>query len=243
MCDDNFEQNQANRLAIISLGLPNIRRYAQDILTQSPSPNKDNEIIGLMKMAEEVDQQLEHWYLTLPDNWGHRTVRMQLEEPVDLYNAPEWQGPVHVYDDLFLANIVNDYRVSRVFCQSIILGVAAALSDPGSRASVAPMLQRATYIAQSMADDVCSSVPFHLEVPLQERTRNSGQDTHAAEATGGYFLCWPLFVIGGVECVPERQREWIRGRLYRIGQGFGLNMTQMLTLAQRQVLTSSPSFP
>ncbi|KAF2101785.1 hypothetical protein NA57DRAFT_64483 [Rhizodiscina lignyota] len=244
-CDDNFEQNPANRLAIISLDLPNLRRYAVDVVSQSPSLNKNAEIMHIMKMAQEVDGRLEHWYLTLPEDWGHRTVRMQLEEPVDVFNAPQWQGPVHIYDDLFMANIINDYRVSRIFCQQIILNMSGALSDPAPETliTVHGMQQHAMYVARTMADDVCSSVPFHLEIDLQPRARDSGQEIHAAEATGGYFLSWPLFVIGNTDCVPMRQREWIRGRLYRIGQDFGLSSAQMMTLAQKSVLTSGPSFP
>ena len=243
LCDDHYEQNPANGLAIISLGLPNVRRYAMDVLSQTPGLDKDRHILELIRMAKEIDGQLEHWYLILPEKWGHLTVAMQLEEPVDARSAPQWQGPVHVYDDLFTANIVNDYRVSRIFCQKMILSVSSQLSDPQAVQSMHQVQQNAMYIIRCMADDISSSVPFHLEINLQDRARDSGQETHAAEATGGYFLCWPLFVLMGLDCIPSKQREWVGGRLYRIAQDFGLGEHEMMMLAQRQVLTSGPSFP
>lgn len=267
LCDDDKETNHANRLSIISLGLPNVRRYAQDVIAQTPGPQKDAELRYLIKMAQEIDGQFEHWYLTLPDTWGCRTIRMQHTEPTDLYSSPQWVGPIHVYDDLFIANIINDYRISRIFCQKLILLVTAALSSPEEREATVHVQRTAMYTARAMANDICSSVPFHLDLTLQpEQTRASGQEVHgeplpmfslvsttmiseltgydtAAEATGAYFLTWPLFVLKDFEVIPLAQRKWIMGRLFRIGLDFGLSSAQIMTMAQRQVLTSGPSFP
>lgn len=218
-------------------------------------------------MAQEIDGQFEHWHLTLPDTWGCRTIRVQYTEPSEPYSSPQWTGPVHIYDDLFIANIVNDYRISRIFCQKLILLATAALSTQEEREEMAHVQRKAVYTARAMANDICSSVPFHLDLSLQpEATRASGQEVHgepppwfsivaatmvsgltgrdtAAEATGAYFLTWPLFVLKDFEVLPVNQRKWIMGRLFRIGTDFGLSSAQIMTMAQRQVLTSGPSFP
>lgn len=65
----------------------------------------------------------------------------------------------------------------------------------------------------------------------------------AAEATGAYFLTWPLYVLKDFEVIPVNQRKWVMGRLFHIGTDFGLTSAQIMTMAQRQVLTSGPSFP
>lgn len=65
----------------------------------------------------------------------------------------------------------------------------------------------------------------------------------AAEALGGYFLVWPIFVAVNTEFVPRQQREWLQGRLSHIGHTFGLNQAQVLLLARRHVLTCGPVFP
>jgi hypothetical protein len=65
----------------------------------------------------------------------------------------------------------------------------------------------------------------------------------AAEAFGGYSLVWPLYVASNAETVPQRQRDWLSGRLFVIGMKFGLSNAQVLVLARRHVLTCSPMFP
>ena len=65
----------------------------------------------------------------------------------------------------------------------------------------------------------------------------------AAEAYGGYSLVWPLYVAANAETIPQLQRDWLSGRLYVIGQKFGLNAAQVLVLARRHVLTCGPMFP
>lgn len=65
----------------------------------------------------------------------------------------------------------------------------------------------------------------------------------AAEAFGGYSLVWPLYVAANAETVPQRQRDWLSGRLFIIGSKFGLSSAQVLVLARRHVLTCGPMFP
>lgn len=72
---------------------------------------------------------------------------------------------------------------------------------------------------------------------------NADVQLSATEATGGYFLTYPLYVLMGLEYIPVKQREWIKGRLYRIASGFGLDHSQIVTVAERQVLSNGPKFP
>ena len=75
------------------------------------------------------------------------------------------------------------------------------------------------------------------------RSRTAANSPPAAEAFGGYSLVWPLYVAANAETIPQRQRDWLLGRLSVIGTKFGLSSAQVLVLARRHVLTCGPMFP
>ena len=159
-CDDNGDLNAANRLTLICLKLPNIKAYAQDLLVRPKTPTVVNEIMSLIKTAKEIDSQLEHWALTVPEEWAYTTVEYCREEPKDLSNSQFWQGPIHVYHDLSVANITNDYRISRIFCQAVIMRSLLALPPHAQTEQTERVIAQAAYVTQQLVDDFCSSVPF-----------------------------------------------------------------------------------
>lgn len=59
----------------------------------------------------------------------------------------------------------------------------------------------------------------------------------AAEAIGGYFLLWPLFVCGRVQCVPSEQKSWVRGRLKYVSRTYGIDGIRFLDRQPRNYLT------
>jgi len=161
-CDDNGDLNAANRLTLICLKLPNIKAYAQDLLIQEKTPTTVNEMMSLIKTAKEIDSQLEHWALTVPEEWAYTTVEYCREEPEDLNNSQFWQGPIHVYHDLSVANITNDYRISRIFCQAVIMACISALPPHAQTEQTSRVAAQAAYVTQQMVDDFSSSIPFLL---------------------------------------------------------------------------------
>ncbi|KAH7410435.1 hypothetical protein DE146DRAFT_355768 [Phaeosphaeria sp. MPI-PUGE-AT-0046c] len=212
-----------------------------------------------------VDSNLADWYATLPPEWKHRTIGIVNEIPAveDLAVTEKWPGEQHVYNDVPLASIVNDYRVCRIFCRRVImacikwLGIGGHVDDAGE-------YDQSVYVIQQMVDDVSACVPFHLDYELQVVAKEMGQEQNgkisqcgrctaakdvadlfsiAAEAFGGYSLVWPLYVAANAETVPQAQRDWLFGRLSVIGTKFGLSSAQVLVLARRHILTCGPMFP
>ncbi|OCK84498.1 hypothetical protein K432DRAFT_378513 [Lepidopterella palustris CBS 459.81] len=241
--DENSQENAANRLTLISIDLPAIRARARTLLSHERSAATEAEALALIEYAQMVDANLENWARTLPDYWNYRTAGMVYDMPEDLNSAEQWPGPQHAYDDVFIANIINDYRVSRIFCQSVILGCASWLAPDGHDSRTDANCINAHFVIQEMADEIAASVPFHVSYDMQPMAKKLGQDVSAAEALGGYFLVWPLFVAANADSVPLNQRDWFRGRLYHIGREFGLSNAQILVLARRHVLTCGPMFP
>jgi len=173
-CDDDGDLNAANRLTLICLRLPNVKRYAQDLLAQEKTPKVVHEMMSLIRTAKDIDSQLEHWALTVPEEWEYHTIEYCREEPKNLYTSQYWRGPIHEYYDMNVANIINDYRVSRIFCQAVILGCISALPVEAKTAATDRVSAHATYLTQQMVDDFSSSIPYLLGYKIQGRARTSG---------------------------------------------------------------------
>ncbi|KAF9634258.1 hypothetical protein BFW01_g5153 [Lasiodiplodia theobromae] len=230
------EENPANRLTVISMGLPALRSRVRALMNNKVKDDKKEEAWSLIAAAREVDVALNQWASSLSDQWAHRTVAYQNEVPEDVYTADRWVGPVHAYVDVWTSHIWNDYRVTRIFTLSIIMACCSVISPDSTDLSVKAMLANTHFITQGLIDDLCASVPFHINYDLQPRAREIGQDRESAEALGGFLLVWHVFVAANVECIPEQQREWLQGRLLHIGKEFGLSHAQMLGIAKRHKL-------
>lgn len=239
---DVGEENAANRLTLICMDLPDIRARANDLTSSPHDPAKEPEAIKILEFAQMVDGNLQQWYQTLPLDWHYQTVGMVYDMPEDVTTAGEWPGPQHAYYDVPLASIVNDYRVCRIFCQRVIMACATWLGL-GSDYPVTHAYNTALFVIQQVVDDISACVPFHMVYDMQPIAKERGQEKSAAEAFGGYSLVWPLYVAANAETIPQRQRDWLSGRLYVIGTKFGLSAAQVLVLARRHVLTCGPMFP
>jgi hypothetical protein len=237
------EENAANRLSLICIDLPNIRARATDLQNAPRTQALEKEARALLEYAQMVDANLLEWSLTLPEDWHFRTAGYVAEMTEDVSTSPEWPGPQHVYEDVHIANIINDYRVCRIFCQRVILACLTWLTPPGCDPQSTGDYKRAAFVIQSMVDEISACVPFHMRYDMQNTPQQLGQDESAAEAIGGYFLVWPLYVAANAEIVPQRQRDWLSARLFHIGTTFGLSAAQVLVLARRHVLTCGPMFP
>jgi hypothetical protein len=200
-----------------------------------------------VRRAQDLDRRLEEWARTLPAEWRSEVAKVVTEEPREPLSAFFWSGPVYVYGDLNIANVMNEYRISRLLCQSIVLACVGALPTATAQAE---HLQRsyteAVYIAQQMVNEVCSTVPFMLGFNLGNRLdgesdasergmrpspdaprfENPPADLRSAfpalQSTGAYFAGPPLFIAKAFSCIRPKQRQWLLGRLIHIGREFGL---------------------
>jgi hypothetical protein len=255
-----MDVNAANRLTLICINLPDIKYYAQDLLSREKTPTTIMEMMKLIRTAKETDSALEHWALTLSQLWEPRVIMRIAEEPEDNKTAQFWKGPVHVYTDLGMANVWNDYRVSRIFCQSVILGCVAALPAQLKTGQVQRVSAQAVSITQQMVDDFCSVVPYlfgigkEFEAKKVSRLDQAGMcalrvltypmliRTIALRATGAYYAAWPLWVTKEIRTISENQRDWLLSRLLFIGKTWGLSEDQVVNMAQRHAMTAGPQF-
>jgi hypothetical protein len=124
-----------------------------------------------------VDGNLAEWYATLPSEWKHSTIGVVSEMPVieDLAITEKWPGEQHIYNDVPLASIVNDYRVCRIFCRRVIIACLNWLSISGHDDETGEYNQ-SVFVIQQMVDDISACVPFHLDYELQVVAKEMGQE-------------------------------------------------------------------
>ncbi|EOA85057.1 hypothetical protein ACJQWK_06987 [Exserohilum turcicum] len=242
---DISEENAANRLTLICIDLPNLSARANTLTSMPYDAAYEAEAREILDFAQVVDGNLEEWYMSLPIEWKPRIIGIvnQMLAPEELEVAGKWPGEQHVYADVPLASVMNDYRVCRIFCRRVIMACITWLSSNGRYINYDEAWNKSVFIIQAMVDDISACVPFHMCYELQPLAKETGQEENAAEAFGGYSLVWPLYVAANAETVPQDQRDWLFGRLAVIGTKFGLSYAQVLVLARKHILTCGPMFP
>jgi hypothetical protein len=174
---DFNEENVANRLTLICIDLPSLRARANNLTTTPHHSTNETEAKQILDFAQMVDGNLAEWYATLPPEWKHSTIGIVNEIPSldDLAVTEKWPGEQHIYNDVPLASIVNDYRVCRIFCRRVIMACINWLSIGGHEDQVGEYNQ-SVYIIQRMVDDISACVPFHLDYQLQTVAQDMGQE-------------------------------------------------------------------
>ena len=250
---DSIEGGAMNLLVVLSMQIPTLRATAKVVLRRPMNMDTAAEIVELMYEAQRVDREIAAWTFKIPDNWKYTIVGIVqgMEDPA---TAQCYPGPMHSYVDLWAANIWNNYRTNRIFCQMIILNCLERLIPSWERASTTEYCSTIATL-QALVNDICSSVPFHLGFPdsvYQEI--GSGLSNHDQKlamddlelplhkpdpstrskkivSMGGFFLTWQLFVAFNVVALPESQRVWLNNRLRYIGDACGIN--QAIVVADR----------
>lgn len=174
---DISEENAANRLTLICIDLPNLRARANLLTTTPYEADLESEAKQVLEFAQMVDTNLEEWYRTLPPEWKHRIIGIVSETiaPDDIALAEKWPGEQHVYHDVPLASIMNDYRVCRIFCRRVIMACVTWLSF-GGYADGDGAYNKSVYIIQQMVDEISACIPFHMDYELQPVAQEMGQE-------------------------------------------------------------------
>lgn len=123
----------------------------------------------------------------------------------------------HVYPNVEIASMWNNYRLTRIIIHEIIGNIYVRLLKPGGPSEDRLMALRSIAISRQMAEDICASVPYHF----------NSEDV----ATGSVFrLIWPLYIAS--DCVGSSPplKQWIAQTLEKIGHTMGIQ--QALTMSQ-----------
>lgn len=153
-------------LAEVTMRMPTLLEQAKELLQQQRSPETEAAVRSLIKELHEVDEKLKAWDRNLSDDWRPRTVAYVQALPEDIANAEAWIGPIHMYQDIHVTNILNRQRTVHCMCvRQIIRAYRWLLPETWQTED---RCQHALYREQHCIDDICYSIPFHLGWTLEQ---------------------------------------------------------------------------
>lgn len=179
----------------------------------------------LVLQATMINQRLNEWYAQLPPEYDPS--RIQLTGP-----SPEVLSDyVYVYNDLYVASILSLYRVCLLLSYEIVF-IHLSSRLRGSENACSPLPHSPLHPSQvsslqwtesailSVIEAVCASAPYNLGFPSQ-RCDDTCNSTSPPAVQGNPVL-WPLYICGKMHICPPKTRSWIIGRLYKLGNEFGI---------------------
>lgn len=185
----------------------------------------------IISRACAIDVECAEWARTLPIDYLYRTVTVK-NRGVEVF-AEHY----HIYNNLWIAMIWNNYRSLRCVIHELVLlhlrhfcqthkPTELLFNDPDlfSRQT----LESEEVILQS-SQEICASVPYILDF-----NPNVKEPHRIPRAFNGNLLLWPLFVAGTTEEVPSQQRKWVISRLRYISDVMGIRQAMPLVYSLSQ---------
>ncbi|MCJ1396508.1 hypothetical protein MMC18_009399 [Xylographa bjoerkii] len=193
------------------------------------------DVDAIIAAAMKIDSDMITWSTSLPSTWEYETIFIDTE-PVLVY-----ERHYHLYGNHRISQMWNSLRMARIFLSRIISGqiLQRISSVPLGQFSsdYSTLLQLSASTIVKMSSEICASVPQFTQCPtpfliesselrssafswlLCEERQPTDFDGQAPPigAAGGYFLLWPLFIVGRLPDSPDSLRLWIVNRLKFIG--------------------------
>ena len=158
----------AVQLLEYSIALPNFVSNAKSLFDREKGDESAEEVHKLLQQALETQQALRKFDSYMPSKWGYRCVTtvssVISEDEIDDLEA--WPGPVHSYQDINVSSIRNNNRVNQMLCSSTVIDALEWLDPAGYTND--ERYAAAQRRVQSLVDDICYRVPFHLWSQLVE---------------------------------------------------------------------------
>lgn len=184
-------------------------------------------VLDLIRQATELDQQMLVWEGSAPPDWAPIRVSGDDCIPPRVRTTGVYQAHCDIYKSIFVAERFNTHRFARIKVQTIILKCLDRLDLSSPTAAATTSLN----IIQTLADDFCASVPFHVgdrtsfariddkttQYPHLPGCQVSDDHHAAASAFAGFLLTRRLGELLSLE-TPLRagQKQWAGGQLLRI---------------------------
>lgn len=184
-------------------------------------------VLDLIRQATELDHQMLTWEGSTPPDWAPIRVSGDDCIPSRVRVTGLYQAHCDIYKSIFVAERLNTHRFARIKVQIIILKCLDRLNLSSPTAAAATSLN----IIQTLADDFCASVPYHVGdrtsfARIDDKTTQYphlpgcqvSDDHHAtASAFAGFLVTRRLGELLSLE-IPLRagQKQWAGGQLQRI---------------------------
>ena len=242
-------------------GMPLPLFFAQPAPVHSPRSSIELETISIITLMEDFRRRISLTLQSEEHNNSYHlaelitecrrsdqiivqgTSRLSQDLPYDIVpNLPgtepdfPFATPHHKYKDSHCHRLWNSYRCTRICLNIYAYRCLKKLSDSTGldyTADIALCLST----AQTMANEICQSLPSDLYKSRPASSFNSKTDVYSAITA--YNLLWPFYLAQNVPTLPPVQRRWIRSNMVAIADRYELRHAMVLVDA----MDKDPSRP
>ena len=194
-------------------------------MTLADRASRRQDVAELYQDVRNVELALAaEWITELPPDFRYHSVPFVQHDGLN-YVEPVAVYPLSLdrYHDAYVANNWNQWRTYRIHLLIIVIKCVIHLRQCESKHATPTEDNEAKVKICRLVDDICSSVPYYVEAFLGASSfphapaRVCWQNRTNFEKSSNAFLLIPhLRFASEVECVPEAQRQWMRGYLLAI---------------------------
>ena len=171
-------------------------------------------------------------------NWA---AKWQADEPYASIIARELSPDVfsdhwHLYNDIFVADLWNNYRSIRINVNEIIVKQLSLMN--GYQPTPLILHYSPDYDNQldcskrtvlELSRQICAAVPFYMGCNLYTNDTPRESPYNIKNAARAKLILWPLYVAGQSELISDVMRGWIADQLEKIGETMGLGKAKALS--------------
>jgi hypothetical protein len=187
----------------------------------------------IITTACAIDNDYDLWAKTCPYQLIYQTMTLK-ERSEEVFS-----DHYHVYPNLWVATVWNNYRAVRLLVNELILDQLCHLYLNSPESALLwndvcffenQVLASNTTLLQ-LCHDICATVPFYLGFDPNADKR---MPRAIPKAVSGNMLLWPLYTAGLTDLVSDMMRDWVAGRLRWISDVIGIRQAAPLAFSLRR---------
>lgn len=216
----------------ISLGKCHIRNAKLCVEAQKVFDAKVRDDTWVVRMLQVIRSGLQ---LDIDfQAWSKKTDLWQVKQ----YRSPSATAetyPIHLYHDLYIATIWNNYRSSRIHLQEVLKRCDFLVQEHPHAAKLSleneSIQAECSSIISELVSDICSSIPFCMgEI---DSTGEIPKTTRILPLCGRMTL-WPIYVAMTSADNDSETEVWLRSKLEYISNVMGIRLAGRLARRERR---------
>ncbi|KAI9813256.1 MAG: hypothetical protein M1827_004198 [Pycnora praestabilis] len=190
-------------------------------------PSTSDCLSEIIQAGLALDERLEFWPDQLPEDYRYTSIQTPNCASENTL-GPHPKLSCHLYSSSPMAPLWNLHRITRILLLANLVKCISMLAGDGAQQMAPTELidysAQAVNKIQSLADDICASVPYLLGEIDQDGMLRHPRHT---KAIGGFYLLFPLRSMLFVKVIHPVKKAWIRKRLAYIKNTFGIQEALM----------------
>jgi len=170
----------------------------------------------------------DHWVAQL---WNAmRTIRILLNEQIReiLLQGLSFKPPLFIGPE-YTAQLQISTDIQYELAADILSSVPQHLGYVSKRTPKNPMADFAAYANSEHSRSRFLWTDFDNSLPAPPWMRGDPKaTTPMVRASGGYFLLWPLFLVGSIDITTDTVRQWVSKNLEFVGRSMGIQQALVL---------------